>query len=208
MVIKELDYFTIDGCVGGNQEWLSDLFMHIGGCAAITACDCCIYLAAQKGFKDLYPHDANALTKSDFKKFTEIMKPYLRPRLTGINSLDIYISGLVNYMYDRNFDDISLAGFDGNKPLEQAKKIIIEQIDSGMPIPYLVLCHRDKDMADYVWHWFVITGYVESDDTFKVKATTYGESQWLSLDKLWDTGYKDKGGMIIMKSKMENNVNN
>lgn len=39
-----LDYFMIDGEVGGNQDWFRNVVMHIGGCAAATACDCCIYL--------------------------------------------------------------------------------------------------------------------------------------------------------------------
>ena len=40
-----LDYFMIDGEVGGNQDWFRNVVMHIGGCAAATACDCCIYFA-------------------------------------------------------------------------------------------------------------------------------------------------------------------
>lgn len=41
---KTLDYFMIEGAVGGNQEWFKNVVMYIGGCAAATACDCCIYL--------------------------------------------------------------------------------------------------------------------------------------------------------------------
>ena len=44
-----LDYFIIDGEVGGNQDWFRNVVMHIGGCAAATACDCCIYFAKYKG---------------------------------------------------------------------------------------------------------------------------------------------------------------
>ena len=36
---KELDYFTIDGGVGGNQDWFQNVVMYMGGCAAATACD-------------------------------------------------------------------------------------------------------------------------------------------------------------------------
>ena len=34
---KELDYFTIDGGVGGNQDWFQNVVMYMGGCAAATA---------------------------------------------------------------------------------------------------------------------------------------------------------------------------
>lgn len=202
MVIKELDYFNIDGCIGGNQEWLSDFFMRVGGCAAVTACDCAIYLALYKGQTELYPYDINNLNKVDFKEFTNIMKNYLKPRLKGINILDLYISGVNAYMYDRNYDRIHLEGFRGEQSYEEARDKIIEQIDAGVPIPYLLLHHRDKAIADYVWHWFLVTGYVQCGDKFKVKITTYGECQWLDLDNLWDTGYKEKGGMIIAKWKI------
>ena len=42
---KELDYFTIEGCYGGNQDWFTNIVMNVGGCGAGTACVSCIYLA-------------------------------------------------------------------------------------------------------------------------------------------------------------------
>ena len=45
----ELDYFGIDGAVGGNQDWFSNVVMHIGGCAAAAACDTCIYFGKRFG---------------------------------------------------------------------------------------------------------------------------------------------------------------
>lgn len=34
---KELEYFTIAGEFGGNQDWFTNVVMHVGGCAA---CNC------------------------------------------------------------------------------------------------------------------------------------------------------------------------
>lgn len=34
---KVLDYFSIEGAVGGSQEWFRNVVMYIGGCAAATA---------------------------------------------------------------------------------------------------------------------------------------------------------------------------
>lgn len=42
---KELEYFAIEGAFGGNQDWFSNVVMNMGGCAAATACDSCIYFA-------------------------------------------------------------------------------------------------------------------------------------------------------------------
>lgn len=41
----ELNYFMIEGSYGSNQDWFSNFLMKMGGCAAVTACDSCIYLA-------------------------------------------------------------------------------------------------------------------------------------------------------------------
>lgn len=82
-----LDYFIIDGEVGGNQDWFRNVVMHIGGCAAATACDCCIYFAKYKGKKNLYPFDAENLSKEDYIQFSMKMKPYLRPRMSGVNKV-------------------------------------------------------------------------------------------------------------------------
>ena len=40
---KELQYFKIEEAWGGSQEWFSDRMMRLGGCAAVTACDSCIF---------------------------------------------------------------------------------------------------------------------------------------------------------------------
>ena len=55
----------------------------------------------------------------------------------------------------------------------------------------------DSALKDYVWHWFLLTGYEEYEDVMMVKAVTYGSYQWLDFDNLWDTGYTNKGGMIL-----------
>ena len=60
---KVLDYFSIEGAVGGSQEWFRNVVMYIGGCAAATACDCCIYLALHRGLTKLYPYDVHKLTE-------------------------------------------------------------------------------------------------------------------------------------------------
>ena len=97
---KELDYFTIEHSYGGNQDWFWDPMMKIGGCAAVTACDSSIYFDCYKGTSGLYPYEKTALTKKDYVKFGMKMKPYLKPRHTGIDSLEIYMEGFGKYLAD------------------------------------------------------------------------------------------------------------
>ena len=73
----EPEYFAIEGAFGGNQDWFSNVVMNMGGCAAATACDSCIYFAKYMGMRALYPYDINNLTKEDYKRFSQVMKPYI-----------------------------------------------------------------------------------------------------------------------------------
>ena len=72
-----------------------------------------------------------------------------------------------------------------------------EQIDSVLPIPFLTLRHKDTRFSDYVWHWYLVNGYDETQEGLKVKAVTYSSYKWLDLKRLWNTGCKPTGGMII-----------
>ena len=108
---KVLDYFSIEGAVGGSQEWFRNVVMHIGGCAAATACDCCIYLALHRGLTKLYPYDVHMLTKRDYINFSMKMKPYLRPRVNGVNKLWMFTEGLGHYLSDMSERHISMEEF-------------------------------------------------------------------------------------------------
>ena len=194
---KELDYFTIEHSYGGNQDWFWDPMMKIGGCAALTACDSCIYLDCYKGMKGLYPFEKTVITKKDYQRFGMKMKPYLRPRRNGVEALDIYLEGLGRYVPDQRCSQVKMEAFAGTEKASRAKEALIAQIDSGLPLPCLVLKHKNPLFKDYVWHWFLLTGYDTAGESCMVKAVTYGEWQWLDMDELWDTGFEKKGGLIL-----------
>jgi hypothetical protein len=190
----ELPHFYIDSSYGGNQDWFRDPMMKLGGCAAETACDTSIYLDLYKGVK-LYPFDKNSLSKSDYIKFGGKMKPYLHPRFSGIDRLSIYIDGFTKFLRDSG-SDITLSGTEGFEEAEKAKKTVKSQLDSGLPVPYLCLHHGNPAFKEYEWHWFLLNGYEEYENTLMVKAVTYGEYEWLNFDELWNTSLSPKGGLI------------
>ena len=194
----ELPYFQIENSYGGNQSWFRDLMMKLGGCAAVTACDICINMALYDSKSNLYPYDVNSLNKEDYIKFSKIMKPYLRPRLKGIDKLHLYINGFRKYLEDTDKFDIEVRGFSGTMEVEKAVQEIRKQIDNGTPRPYLLLKHKNSNFKYLTWHWFLIVGYEEIDNEFYVKIATYGKYHWLSFQELWATGYDKKGGMIIL----------
>ena len=194
---KELPHFNVGKAYGGAQDWCHTHWMKIGGCAAITACDCSLYFELHKGKTGLCPHAHDNVSRDDYVDFAYIMEPYLRPRWTGIDRLDIYIDGFSKYLHDHDINDISLSPWSGERNLEDTKTIIKQQIDQGWPIPCLTLKHTHPAMDDYVWHWYIINGYEQFDNTLMVKTVTYGTWRWFDLATLWDTGNSPKGGLIL-----------
>lgn len=196
---KELPYFRIENAFGGNQDWFRDPMMHLGGCGAAAACDVCINEALHGSKNHLYPYDVHKLEKEDYISFAMKMKPYLRPRMHGIDTLEIFINGFQKYLKEAGEEEMKLSGFHGDTSVEQAVMEAKHQIDQGMPIPYLLLRHKNVNFKDLVWHWFMLVGYEELEDEFYVKIATYGGYRWLNFKELWDTGFRKKGGMILVQ---------
>ena len=198
---KELPYFDIENSYGGNQKWFSSLWMRMGGCAAETACDSSIYLALYKGKTALYPYDAKHLTRKEYVEFSKLMRPYLKPRFSGIDRLEIYQEGLGKYLRDRGETRLQLLPWEGDHDLAATKTVIKLQLDRGYPVPCLILNHANKQFGNYEWHWFLLTGYEETTGPFLVKAVTYSAWEWLDLTGLWDTGHTKKGGLILFREE-------
>ena len=238
----ELEYFKVEDQYGGNQELLHDFWLRLGGCAAVTACDLCIYLDLYRknetGGRWLYPYDVTHISKKDYEDFAMLMKPYLRPRFGGIDKLSIYTGGFGRYLSDRGFNVsirdyaeytepyecgseknscMTLYEFKRDRSYAEAEQAVRKQLDHGIPIPFLNLNHKDKEFADFVWHWFLLGGYEYRDSSntsantvdpgtgcntaagrLYVKAISYGESVWLDFERLWNSGFEPKGGMVIL----------
>ena len=192
---KFLDYIMIDGLIGGNQDWLPEWDMHMGGCAAVAG-DVCMYLAARKNFSSLYPFDCRKITRSDFVRFSAIMKPYLTPRYHGIDFLEIYLLGLSQYWRDVKFADYKLEGLSGFVNFQIAREALIDQIDRDLPVPYLMLNHSDPKFDELEWHWFILGGYELHGENIFARVITYGEDYMVDFEKLWNTGQERRGGLV------------
>lgn len=198
---KDLTYFRISNSYGGNQKWFYDPVIRFYGCGAIVTCDICIYLNLFKDIKNLYPFNIDCLNKDDFIKFSKIMKNYLHPKMNGISTLQLYIDGFKSYLESIKCNEINIKPFSGANSVDVAQNIVMSQIDKEIPIPFLLLKHKNKKLYDYVWHWFIISGYKKTYDDLLVKVITYGNYEWISFNELWDNGYEQKGGMIIVDIK-------
>ena len=168
---KELKYFEIDGAVGGSQEWFTNVVMYMGGCAAATACDSCIYLAREYGMEGLYPYDVKKLSREDYVRFGQRMKPYIRPRVGGVKELRWYVDGFSRYIADRGREleehfSLKMQEFSGDHSCKEAEAAVKEQLEAGLPVPFLMLKHKDsRRFQDFIWHWFPHIRYPRSHKT-------------------------------------------
>ncbi|MBR4642063.1 MAG: hypothetical protein IKO74_04990 [Selenomonadaceae bacterium] len=198
---KELPHFYIGESLGGQQKWYSrftDFGMHVGGCAAVTACDCAIYFEKYFNLRGLYPFDLKNITREDYLRFGKIMEPYLYPRWSGVDKLEIFIDGFGRFLKDRHVD-LKLSAWSGENNFYDTQKIIVAQIDSGCPLPCLTLKHKEPALQDYVWHWFILNAYEFRGEDFFVQAVSYGIGRRINFATLWDTGYQRKGGLILFE---------
>ena len=199
---KVLDYFTIEGTPGGCQDWLPEWDMNMGGCAAVTACDTCIFLSRlDEKFWSLYPFDPASLSRSDFVKFASIMKPFLTPRYHGIDFLETYICGFYDYLRSVGNSSLMFEGVSGSVSYENFSRAVMSQIDRNFPVPFLLLNHHDIKFNDFEWHWFNLAGYEDTDGDVSVLTVTYSQYRWLNLRELHDTHNERKGGVILVKSR-------
>ena len=199
-MLKELDYFWVGEEYGGRQSLLPDMVMRFAGCAAVTACDSLIYMTLYKNLKNLCPFSTDQLRGRDYVAFFKTVKPYLRPRLMGINRLEIFVSAFKKFLKEHGTFFLDVLPWSGDHDEQDTVNTIRQQIDRGFLIPYLLLHHKNPNFENYEWHWFLLTGYDEKPDgRFLVKAVTYGAYEWLDFAKLWNTGYDRKGGLILFK---------
>ena len=199
-MLKELDYFWVGEEYGGRQSLLPDVVMRFAGCAAVTACDSLIYMTLYKNLKNLCPFSTDQLRGRDYVAFFKTVKPYLRPRLMGINRLEIFVVAFKKFLKEHGTFFLDVLPWSGDHDEQDTVNTIRQQIDRGFLIPYLLLHHKNPNFENYEWHWFLLTGYDEKPDgRFMVKAVTYGAYEWLDFAKLWNTGYDRKGGLILFK---------
>ena len=199
-MLKELDYFWVGEEYGGRQSLLPDMVMRFAGCAAVTACDSLIYMTLYKNLKNLCPFSTDQLRGRDYVAFFKTVKPYLRPRLMGINRLEIFVVAFKKFLKEHGTFFLDVLPWSGDHDEQNTVETIKQQIDRGFLIPYLLLHHKNPNFENYEWHWFLLTGYDEKPDgRFLVKAVTYGAYEWLDFAKLWNTGYDRKGGLILFK---------
>ena len=202
---KQLPYYELGEAVGFSQDWFEDHILHIGGCAAVTACDCCLLLSALHKLTALCPFAPEGADRESYIAFAKKVKPYLHPGVRGVDTLSRFVRGFSHYLRDSGRPMLGFAELEGEEPAQTAYQALRRQIINDIPVPFLLLKHRDPYLdEEYGWHWFVLAGF--DDDAPggpAVWAVTYGEGEWLDFERLWHTGYAKKGGLILLSLPKE-----
>ncbi len=119
---NELPYFNVESDLGGDQHKLDRFIMIKGGCAAVTACDCSIYFELYKDIHGLYPYDVKHISYKDYRRFSEIMTPYLHPRMGGIDKLQTYIDGFKKFLTRYGVTDLNFEEWYGANDVKATEK--------------------------------------------------------------------------------------
>ena len=134
------------------------------------------------------------------------------PRQEGIKDLETFIDGAETYLKYSRINRVRLKPFDGNRSVEEAEAAIRKSIDDGLPVPMLMLKHQDPTFDFFEWHWFLIVGYAapdadaesdlsSPDSGFQIKVATYGKAHWLDFESFWDTGFEERGGLVLVSQR-------
>lgn len=198
---RELDFPRIDGrYYGGDQNWYRHWLMRLGGCSTTTACEACICLARQRSDMGvLYPGNPAEISMEDFRNFAETMFDYVHPGIGGLTDLGRYAAMLRSYAASCGAD-VAVDTLGGEADPGQAAAFIRSAVDSGRPVAFLLLQHRDPSFGDFSWHWFSVTGYREAPDGFDILAANLGERHVLPLRPLWQSGFAWKGGLASLRA--------
>ena len=151
------------------------------------------------GNQACWPYDPETLTKKEYVDFSMVMKPYIHPRMGGVAKVSLFTEGFGRYLNDRGFD-VQFAVCPGESSFEEAEAFIRDALKKNLPVPFLLLRHRDKSFKDLNWHWFMITGYDVRNERSFLKYHTYGEEQEIDFERLWSTGMYRRGGMAAIQS--------
>lgn len=194
---KELDFLKIDDVYyGGDQNWHTRFMMKLGGCSAVCACEQCIQAAKTfPELRGLYPYDPHRVTKEDFLKFFELMFRYIYPGVGGLTSIHKFEKMFGNYIKTTGVN-VRLQKLDGHANFEDAKKFVVETIDQGLPVMYLMLKHSDIAFDEFEWHWFNLTGYEICELGIEAIFATWGRRCSFDFEKAWDTRKVKRGGIL------------
>lgn len=186
---------------GGDQEWYHKKWNKESGCGPTSGANITAYLALTKGhLRKLYTGDS--MEQKDFTSHMEVMFRYITPGPMGVNSLDKYINGCMDYVKEKEVSltakSLSVDMFSFKKrDIKKLEEFVVEGLSANCPLAFLNLS-KGEEIKLQSWHWITITqARIENDDIIAI-ASDEGKKREFSL-KLWYLTTKMHGGLIYFK---------
>lgn len=187
---------------GGSQEWFASFFKRMAGCGPTTATNLFIYLAKTDSyFKILYDKEINYTNV--LKMMSQVYKK-ITPGLKGVNTLDIFENGALEYVkpFNITMSTSSLKVVPKRTDELEAKNYLVEHLNNNRPIAFLNLSAGLLTNLSN-WHWVLIVGLIVENN--KMKAIIFDEGKYKQIDlSLWlRTTDKDGGFVTFIKDDLK-----
>lgn len=183
---------------GGNQEWYHKKWNKDSGCGPTSAANITAYLAlTREKCRKLY--EGRSMEQSEFTAHMEKMFHYVTPGPMGVNSLDKYINGFMDYVKEKEVTltprvlSVDKATFK-KRNVKELEEFVIAGLNSDCPLAFLNLS-KGAETRLQGWHWITITQAIIDEDDIIAIASDEGKKREFSL-KLWYLTTKMHGGLI------------
>jgi hypothetical protein len=196
--MTELNFITINDMYGGDQNRFTHRMMRMGGCSTVCACHAAACLAHHNPERrGLSPFSELRVGEEDFHSFARDMFRYVFPGIRGMPSTKLFERAFGRYAASKDVH-VEFHSLQGDASYAEAHAFLRENIDAGYTVQYLLLRHKAEEFSELEWHWFTLTGYEQRAGDLEVVYATFGKRFTAGLKGLWDTGNREKGGMIVV----------
>lgn len=186
---------------GGDQDWYLKKWNKDSGCGPTSAANITAYLAfTREKFRRLYP--GTSMERNEFASHMEEMFHYITPGPMGVNTLDKYIDGFMNYAKEKEVEitpfslSVDLCNFK-KREVKKLQDFVEEALAKDCPIAFLNLS-KGAETRLQGWHWITITHVKIEGDDIIATASDEGIQREFSL-KLWYLTTKMHGGLIFFQ---------
>lgn len=205
--IKNPEYFNIYSPLedktyyGGDQEWYHKKWSQDAGCGPTCAANITAYLSKTRdSFLNLY--EGKDMTQGEFTNHMEEMFHYITPGPLGVNSIDKYIHGFMNYAKEKDVV-ITPKALSADlctikkRDVKELEEFVVQAFENDCPIAFLNLS-KGAETKLQGWHWITITHVrIENGDIIAI-ASDEGKKREFSL-KLWYLTTRLHGGLIYFE---------
>lgn len=172
---------------GGNQDWFVNEWAQKAGCASVLASNLYSYYMHQQHY-----------TKEQFLTVMDDMFQLMTPGTMGYPFLYKFARTFVKRI---NQEQCYL------KPVYQKKSqnyqhalsFVLKSIDEGHPVGMLILHHRAVELEEDNWHWICLSGYIESEEHYRIIFSDCGQRREIDSRILFDTHHQNVFKMVRMK---------